>query len=152
MGSATPTVPAATDDASAVEVGTSFSSSVPGTIRAIRFFKGPGNTGIHRGSIWSATGERLATVTFTGETATGWQTAHLATPLAIAAGATYTVSYLASAGHYSYTPAYFDQAQTSGPLTAEATTNGRYLYGADGGLPVYSWNATNYFVDVVFTP
>jgi hypothetical protein len=152
MGSATPTVPAATDDASAVEVGTSFSSSVPGTIRSIRFFKGPGNTGIHRGSIWSATGERLATVTFTGETATGWQTARLATPLAIAAGVIYTVSYLAPAGHYSYTPAYFDQAQTSGPLTAEATTNGRYLYGADGGLPVYYWNATNYFVDVVFTP
>jgi hypothetical protein len=94
----------------------------------------------------------LATVTFAGETAGGWQTAPLSTPLAIDAGATYTVSYLAPVGHYSYTPAYFTQPRTSGPLTAEATTNGRYLYGPAGGVPIYSWNATNYFVDVVFAP
>jgi hypothetical protein len=152
MGSAVPTVAAATDDASAVELGTSFSTAQAGTIEAIRFFKGPGNTGTHRGSIWSASGQRLATVTFTGETATGWQTAPLQTPLAIEAGTTYTVSYFAPVGRYSYTPAYFDQPLTSGPLTAAATTNGRYLYGQDGGVPVFSWNASNYFVDVVFAP
>jgi hypothetical protein len=152
MGSTVPTVAAATDDSSAVELGTAFSSSQPGTIEAIRFFKGPGNTGTHRGSIWSASGERLATVTFNGETASGWQTAPLTTPLAIDAGTTYTVSYFAPVGHYSYTSAYFDQPLSSGPLTAAATTNGRYRYGPDGGVPSYSWNASNYFVDVVFAP
>lgn len=152
LGAATPTVPAATDDSSAVELGMSFSSSQAGSVTAIRFFKGAGNTGTHTGSVWSSAGARLATVTFTNETASGWQTAELATPLAISAGQTYTVSYFAPVGHYSYTPAYFSQARTSGPLTAAASTNGRYVYGASGGLPVYSWNATNYFVDLVFVP
>ncbi|WP_335582767.1 DUF4082 domain-containing protein [Cryobacterium arcticum] len=152
VASATPTVLAATDDPSAVELGMTFSSSQPGSIRAIRFFKGEGNTGTHTGSIWSSAGARLATVTFTGETASGWQTAQLGTPLAISAGQEYTVSYFAPVGRYSYTSSYFTQARTSGPLTASATTNGRYLYGTAGGRPLYSWNASNYFVDVVFAP
>jgi len=152
LGTVTPTVLSATDDSSAVELGMSFTSSQAGEIRAIRYFKGAGNTGTHTGSIWSATGARLATVTFTGETASGWQTAQLSTPVAISAGQSYTVSYFAPVGHYSYTPSYFAQTRTSGPLTAVATTNGRYVYAAGGGLPVYSWNATNYFVDVVFVP
>jgi hypothetical protein len=152
LGTVTPTVPAATDDSSAVEVGMTFASSQPGSVTAIRFFKGTGNTGTHTGSVWSAAGARLATVTFTNETASGWQTAQLATPVSISAGETYTVSYFAPVGHYSYTPAYFSQARTSGPLSAAATSNGRYVYGSAGGLPVYSWNATNYFVDVVFAP
>jgi len=152
LGTATPTVLAATDDSSAVELGMAFSSTQAGTVRAIRFFKGTGNTGTHTGSIWSSTGSRLATVTFTGETATGWQTAELSTPLAISAGQTYTVSYFAPNGHYSYTVADFTQAKTSGPLTAPATTNGRYVYGAAGGRPVFTWNTSNYFVDVVFAP
>lgn len=152
FGNRTPAVTAATDDPSSVELGMSFSSSVAGTVNAIRFFKGATNTGTHTGSLWDSSGNRLATVTFTGETASGWQTAQLSTPLAISAGATYIVSYLAPKGNYSYTSADFAAAQTSGPLTAGTTTNGRYLYTATGGFPIYSWNATNYFVDVVFAP
>ena len=66
------------------------------------------------------------------------------------AGTTYVVSYLAPQGHYSVTPGFFSTAWTSGDLTAPATNNGRYLYGAAGGFPTYTWDATNYFVDVVF--
>ena len=50
-------------------------------VTAIKFYKGAGNNGVHTGSIWSSTGTRLATVTFSNETASGWQTATLATPL-----------------------------------------------------------------------
>jgi len=152
LGNATPEVLAATDDSSAVELGVSFTSTQAGSVTAIRFFKGEGNTGTHTGSIWSSAGTRLATVTFTGETPSGWQTAQLATPLAISAGQTYTVSYFAPNGHYSYTSSDFEQPRTSGPLTAAANTNGRYLYGASGGHPLYTWNASNYFVDLVFAP
>jgi hypothetical protein len=35
-------------------------------------------------------------------------------------------------------------------LTAPANNNGRYRYGVDGGFPNASYNAANYFVDVVF--
>ena len=60
----------------AVELGTAFTPSVDGTVTAIRFYKGAGNTGTHTGSIWDVDRDHGSrTVTFTGETATGWQTA-----------------------------------------------------------------------------
>ena len=68
----------------------------------------------------------------------------------VTAGTPYVVSYYAPNGHYSATPAYFGTPRTVGPLTAPAGNNGRYRYGAGGGLPNGSWNSTNYFVDVVF--
>lgn len=151
LGNSTPTVLDAADDASAVELGMAFTPSQAGSVTAIRFFKGSGNTGTHVGSLWSSSGTRLASVTFTGETASGWQTAQLSTPVALTAGQTYVVSYLAPKGNYSYTTNGFATGVTSGPLTAPSGNNGRYLYGSAGGFPTYTYNATNYFVDVVFT-
>lgn len=152
LGNETPAVTDASDDASSVELGTAITPTQGGTITAIRFYKGPGNLGTHVGSIWSSTGTKLASATFTGETATGWQTAQLSTPLSVTAGTTYVVSYLAPQGNYSYTGGYFAQQKVSGPLTGPAGSNGLYLYGAAGGFPQYSYNSTNYFVDVVFAP
>jgi hypothetical protein len=145
----TPSNPSINDSA-AVELGTAFTPSTAGTITAIRFYKGTGNGGTHVGNLWSSTGTKLATVTFSGETATGWQTAQLTSPVAVTAGTTYVVSYLAPEGRYSGTPAYFNNPYTSGPLSARAGNNGLYLYGPSGGFPTGSYNATNYFVDVVF--
>ena len=61
------------NDPSAVELGVKFRASVDGSIVGIRFYKGPQNTGTHVGKLWSASGTLLATATFTGETASGWQ-------------------------------------------------------------------------------
>ena len=141
---------AAINDSSAVEVGTAFTPSTAGTITGIRFYKGTGNTGTHVGNLWSSTGDKLGTVTFSGESATGWQTASFTTPIAVTAGTTYVVSYLAPQGRYSGTPGFFASAYTAGPLSARAGTNGLFLYGASGGFPTQSYNATNYFVDVLF--
>jgi hypothetical protein len=142
-----PATPSASDSSS-VEVGTVFTPSVNGQVTGIRFYKGTGNTGTHTGSIWSSTGTRLATVTFANESATGWQLAKLATPLAVSAGQSYVVSYYAPNGHYSTTGSFFTGGFTNGVLSAPATSNGRYLYAANGGFPTNSWNATNYFADV----
>ncbi|MET0739059.1 MAG: DUF4082 domain-containing protein [Acidimicrobiales bacterium] len=138
------------DDSSPVEVGVEFTPAKSGEVTGIRFFKGPGNTGVHRGSLWSASGSLLGRVTFVGESASGWQTASLDSPVAVSGGTSYVVSYLAPRGHYSATPGFFSSAWRSGDLTAPAGGNGRYVYGADGGFPAYSWGSTNYFVDVVF--
>ena len=143
---------AASNDTGAVELGTAFTSSVAGSVTAIRFYKGTGNTGTHTGSLWNSAGTRLATVTFTGETATGWQTATLPTPVSITPGATYVVSYYAPNGRYAATPAALATSRTVGPLTAPGGANGRYRYGTGGGFPDRSWNSTNYFVDVRFRP
>lgn len=140
----------AVSDASPVELGTAFTSAREGRVTAIRFYKGSGNNGTHVGSLWSADGTRLASVTFVDETASGWQEATLSQPVAVTAGETYVVSYLAPQGHYAATSGFFNTAWTSGDLTAPASNNGRYLYGAAGGFPTYTWGATNYFVDVVF--
>jgi len=142
----------AANEGSAVELGTAFSPSKDGKIKSIRFFKGTGNGGTHIGRIWSSSGQQLASVQFSNETPTGWQSANLSQPLTVSAGTTYIVSYLAPQGHYSYTSGFFNNAYTSGDLKAPASNNGRYLYGAGGGFPIYTWGAANYFVDVSFLP
>lgn len=65
-----------------------------GKITHIRFYKHGSETGTHVGRIWSDTGVPLTQpLTFTGETASGWQTQALPTPLSITAGVRYRVSY-----------------------------------------------------------
>jgi hypothetical protein len=145
----TPTT-AAADDSSAIELGTRFVASQDGTVTAVKFYKGTGNTGTHVGSLWTAGGTRLGQVTFTNESATGWQAATFATPIPVTAGTEYVVSYYAPVGRYSASPGYFVSARTVGPLTAPAGANGVYRYGSGGGFPTGSYNSTNYFVDVVF--
>jgi len=142
------------NDPSAVELGMRFRSEINGTITGVRFYKGAGNTGTHTGSLWSNTGTLLATVTFTGETASGWQQMNFATPVAISANTTYVVSYHTNTGNYAANSSYFASAGVDNPpLHALATgvdgANGVYLYGA-GGFPTQTFNAANYWVDVVF--
>ncbi len=129
-----------------------FTTSVAGTVSAIKFYKGTQDTGTHTGSLWSSTGTKLATVTFANETASGWQTATFSSPVALTAGTTYTASYHTNAGRYSNTGNFFTAAATSGPLTAPATTNGVYAYGSTSLFPTNTYNRTNYWVDVVFNP
>ena len=146
----------AVNDASAVELGVRFRSDQPGVITGVRFYKAGANVGTHVGSLWSSTGTLLATATFTNETASGWQQVSFATPIAIAANTTYIVSYHTNVGSYSVTGGYFATAGVdNAPLHALATGvdggNGVYLYGS-GGFPTQTYNATNYWVDVVYSP
>ncbi|MCB2178269.1 MAG: DUF4082 domain-containing protein, partial [Actinomycetales bacterium] len=148
FGELVPDTPAAADSA-AVELGLSFVPDADGLVTGVRFYKGVGNGGTHTGTLWSATGTQLATVTFTGEGAAGWQTALFDTPVEVTADTTYVVSYYAPQGHYAITPAYFTTDLTVGHLTAPAAGNGRFVYG--GGFPASTADAANYFVDVVYT-
>ncbi len=137
-----------------------------GTVSGIRFYKATANTGTHVGSIWSASGERLASATFTGETASGWQTVSFASPVDIQPNTTYVVSYWAPNGHYSGTNDYYwrtaspgpygDGLVDAGPLHAVKSTdgtgasvNGVYNYGSSA-FPSSSFKNTNYWVDVNF--
>jgi chitodextrinase len=150
--SATPTT-ASWNDTSAIEVGVKFRTTVAGFITGVRFYKGAQNTGTHVGSLWTASGTRLANATFTGETSSGWQQVSFATPVPVAANTTYVASYYAPVGRYAATSAAFGSTVTSGPLqalsNATANGNGVYKYGASG-FPNASYNSTNYWVDVVF--
>lgn len=150
--SATPAV--ATDpDATSIEVGVKFRASQAGSITGLRFYKGSSNTGTHVGTLWSSAGTKLASATFSNESASGWQQVDFASPVAVTANSTYVASYLAPNGHYSVSENYFTTATTNGPLTALADNtdgpNGVYVYGS-GGFPTQTYLATNYWVDVVF--
>jgi hypothetical protein len=128
-----------------------FVPAASGYITGVRFYKSTANTGTHRGTLWSSTGNSLATLTFTGESASGWQSASFAAPVAVTAGTTYVVSYNAPNGHYAATDGYFASTYSNGPLTAPAGTNGVYAYGTATSFPSSTYNDTNYWVDAVYT-
>lgn len=133
------------DTGGSVELGLRFQSSQAGNITQIRFYKSPADSlSTHTVTLWTPGGDVLGTGTTSGETASGWQTAVLDTPVAISSGTTYVASYLASAGHYSYTLNGLSSAVTNGPLTAVAG-GGAYAY--PSGNPG-STSTSNYWVDV----
>jgi len=90
-----------------LEVGVKFQTGTPGAATGIRFSKAAANTGIHIGDLWTASGQLLASATFTGETASGWQRVSFARPVALNPNTTYVASYFAPSGHYSQDGAYF---------------------------------------------
>ena len=132
-----------------LELGVSFKSDVSGTITGVRFYKSALNTGTHAGHLWGPTGALLATVTFTGETASGWQQANFSTPVTIAPNTTYTASYSTTVGHFSANWSYFATTGFNNvPLHALQAPNG--VYGNLGTYPAATHSAANYWVDVVF--
>ena len=143
-------------DPSSVELGVKIQPSVSGTIGGVRFYKGPGNTGTHTGTLWSSTGTQLATATFANESATGWQTVTFASPVSVTAGATYVASYHTSGGAYSADANFFTTSVTNGSITAPSSAaaggNGVFRYGAATVFPNQTFQNQNYWVDVLFSP
>lgn len=143
------------NDGQSLELGVKFRADVDGWITGVRFYKSTANTGTHTGSLWKTNGTKLATATFSSESASGWQQVTFAAPVAVTAGTTYVASYFSPTGAYSDTVNYFAGSATiNAPLRAlkngTSGPNGVYKYGTSG-FPTSSWNASNYWVDVVFT-
>jgi hypothetical protein len=140
-------------DTSSVELGVKFTAAVDGAVTGIRFYKSVGNTGTHMGSLWTSGGQRITQATFTGETASGWQSVTFSTPVNITAGTTYVASYFAPAGRYSATNGGLSSGADNPPLQAVANStsvNGVYAYGTSSTFPTNTYNAANYWVDVMF--
>jgi hypothetical protein len=100
-------------------------------------------------------------VTFANETISGWQEATFPTPIPVTAGTVYVVSYFSPQGHYANDNNYFaHNGVNSDPLFALSNSeagadpfgNGVYLISPQGGFPVFSNLASNYWVDVIFVP
>jgi hypothetical protein len=142
---------------SPVQLGVKFRSDVDGKITGIRFYKASTNTGTHVANLWTSAGTRVATATFTGETASGWQQVSFSSSVPIAANTVYVASYHALNGHYSFNSNYFATAGVDRPPLHALTNgvsggNGVYAYGASSVFPAQTYNAANYWVDVVFSP
>ena len=139
-GTAVPQKAAETTDNAAVEIGTRFRADTDGFVTGIRFYKGTTNTGTHTGHLWSNTGQLLATVTFTGESGSGWQEASLGAPVAITANTLYVVSYHAPNGNYATTDQQFlsagvDNAPLHAIRNGDGGGNGVYGYGPERDVP-----------------
>jgi hypothetical protein len=142
-------------DTAGVELGVKFTADSSGQITGLRFYKASTNVGTHIGSLWTSTGTLLASATFTNESASGWQYVTFSSPVAVSAGTTYVAGYLAPQGHYSFNSFQFNQSVDNPPLhgLANATSvNGLYAYSGVSTFPTSSFNASNYWVDVLFAP
>ncbi|HEV8560406.1 MAG TPA: N,N-dimethylformamidase beta subunit family domain-containing protein, partial [Actinophytocola sp.] len=155
---------AASTTTGGLEVGLKFKSDVSGSVTGVRFYKGTGNTGTHVGNLWTASGTRLATVTFAGESSSGWQQATFGSPVAINANTTYVVSYFAPNGHTAVDESYFYPPPSPGPdgnsdvdspplhalRNTNGVLNGLFRTSTTSTFPTSSEDASNYWVDVMF--
>jgi Domain of unknown function (DUF4082)/Bacterial Ig-like domain/Bacterial Ig domain len=142
--------PAGSGDTSSVELGTKFTADQGGYVTAIKFFKPSSDTGTHVGSLWTSGGGLLGQCTFTNETANGWQTCTFANQIPVTANTVYVASYHAPSGGYPATPGYFTTADDVWPLHGPSGSNGVFLYSSSSTFPNQTFNATNYWVDVVY--
>jgi len=156
--SASPQTPDSGDGGS-IEVGVKFRADYNGYISGIRFYKSAANTGTHVGNLWTASGSLLGSATFSNESASGWQQVNFANPVAIIANTVYVASYFAPVGHYAASAEFFAGAGLDNPPVhllqnglAGSGSDGVYNYSNFSTFPTASFNATNYWVDVVYMP
>lgn len=136
-----------------VELGLKIRSGVSGSITGIRFYKPVGETGTHMIHLWTGSGVLLGTAASSSETTSGWQQANFSAPVAIAANTTYVASYLSN-GRFGYDVNAFALAGVdNGPLHAlrSGVDGPNSVYGIGSAFPANTYQATNYWVDVVFT-
>lgn len=141
-------------DTTPLTLGAKFRSDVPGMVCAVRFYKGAGNIGTHTGQLWTTSGVSLGTVTFTGESASGWQQANFAQPIQIAANTTYIISYSAPNGHFSYSAGQLANNGIDNPplhILSNPAGGGNAVVGFGvNAFPNTVSAGNNFWVDLVF--
>ena len=146
--------PSGFDNDSAYELGTKFWSDVNGQITQVRLYTSALEGGNHTVRIWRVSDATTVagpyTWNITGGTE-GWKTFTLSTPLSITANTDYIVSISNGPDrYYAETISGLGTPITSGHLH---TYVGSGLYSLTlGAMPSLTWQNTNYFRDVVFTP
>lgn len=143
-------------DINAVTLGVKFWSTQAGTISGIRFYRGAPNINGYTVKLFAADGALLASAKASNDTCTVpcWEQVNFASPVSLAANTTYVAAYYTSNGAYADDTNGLTNGGTNGPLTAPTSSavggNGVYTYST--GFPNQTWNASNYYVDVSFTP
>ncbi len=143
-------------DALSYELGVKFRADSDGYVLGVRFYKSANNIGTHLGHLWSPGGVNpLSAATFVNESASGWQQVMFANPVPVRANSTYIASYFAPSGHYSINSSFFATTGVDNPpLHALALgvdgANGVFSQSSVSALPTSSFNASNYWVDVIY--
>jgi len=141
-------LPSGFDNDNDYELGVKFVPSQEAIVTAIRYFKSSGETGLHTGRLWTATGIQLAEIEFVGETGSGWQVATLTTPVNIFANTIYVVSVNANT-EYVYTSGELTTSITNDFLSTVSDGNNGVFNETPAGFPTLSFNNTNYYRDII---
>ncbi len=72
--------------------------------------------------------------------------------MSINANTVYVISYFAPQGSYAYDQNFAWGNVNTPPLSISTNSPGVYAYGSSSSFPTNTWNASNYWVDVVFNP
>ena len=130
-------------------MGVKIQVSEPEVVSSFRFYKSPGEGGVHTGRLWTSSGTLITSEQFASETSSGWQEQPLAHPWSIGPG-TYVVSVNANT-NFAQTLSGLAGGAGTGSLSAPIGANG--VFGdAAGTFPTQSFGNSNYFVDVAVTP
>jgi hypothetical protein len=156
FGNAVPQNPVIAD--SAVTLGIKFYSTQAGTIAGIRFYRGQTNSSRYTVELFSSSGTLLGSARDRDTCSVPcWEQINFASPISIAANTTYVAAYYASNGDYADdtgTSGGLTNGASNGPLIAPASSqvggNGVYTYSRS--FPNQTWQDSNYYVDVSFTP
>lgn len=141
-----------------MELGVRFTPKVSGYITGVRFYKSAASTEKdHEVSLWSASGELVASTSTYGETANGWQSARFHEPFFVNADEMYTVSYVTTEGKFTYTPDYFGSRVPTTEFIDAYSENGGdspgvYKYSSTSSYPDTRFGTSNYWADVLFRP
>ncbi|QYA25198.1 DUF4082 domain-containing protein [Gramella sp. MT6] len=142
------------NDGNAIQLGMKFRTTVDGIVTGVRFYKQNGDPGTHIGQLFDPSGTILAQTVFENETGSGWQQANFSNPVEVVAGNTYIISYHSSDGYYSSDDRGLENEISNGPVigiaNGENGPNGVYRYSPNPTFPNLSYQASNYWVDVVF--
>lgn len=128
------------------EQGFRFTIDVPGKITHLRFFKALSETSGHTGKIWNRdTQELITSVSFSGETSSGWQQQILSSPVNISPGINYAISININSHFVTGTEFYtaYEKNAFNIPVDAGVYALTPNIYPAD----VYF---ENYLIDLVF--
>jgi hypothetical protein len=150
------------NDFASINAGVKFKAAFDGKITAIRFYlSSDDNATGHIVQLWDPTNTTtpLAQATQSGALTPGaWNSIALPVPVDISANVVYVATLYSPSGLYSETNYAFLNPVVNGPLTAVADNdddgdgpNGPYEY-ADPIYPDLGYEASNYWVDVEYTP
>jgi hypothetical protein len=160
FANASPVSPA-DPSASPLEVGVRFTVSTPGDVVAVRFFRASSNPSGYVVHLWAPNGVLLATAAVPSDVGKpiGWREQAIA-PTRLTPSNVYIASYFSDNGACAFTAHGLASAVKNGPLTAPASGDS----GTDGNgvfdyvpnplttPPASTFEETNYFVDVQFSP
>src|SRR5207302_11033163 len=140
----------------AVTLGVRFWSTTEGSVSAIQFYRGAVSPQGYIATLFSATGTTLGSVQMPQESGPvpGWQVAQFPSPIPISPNTSYIAAYYAPSGQYADDSLGLSQGVIAGPLAAPASASvgGNGVYHQGNGFPNATWQDSNYYVDVLFTP